>query len=115
MSLGCGAIVVILLSILVAGMFEVDRGMRLIAERAQERVLELLPHELDPKQRQEIARGMERLLEEAEHASEGGDIISSFVRVVGSLVEDGRLTAEEIDQLDLFLKGSKSDPTVRAD
>ena len=116
LSLGCGALVVVGLSILIVGVFELDRGVLLIGERARKRVLELLPADLEASRQQEIDRKMKLLFENADRSPEGSEMISRFIREVGPLLEDDRLTEQEVEHLDRVLDPPDSEAdTIRTD
>lgn len=104
MSLGCGALVIVLLAVLLAGVFQVDQGVRLVGERARERVLQLLPRDLEHTEYDAIANAMQRIFAEAEESPEGADTISRFIREVTPLVQDGRMDEVEVGRLVEFLE-----------
>ncbi|MFV2074251.1 MAG: hypothetical protein ACC742_16620, partial [Thermoanaerobaculales bacterium] len=101
---GCAVGIVLLIVALVIGVSLVRRSVWMTAERARRQVVQGLPFKLPPGERLRMTRNLDRFRTILETSPDPYPMMGEFVSRVRAAFEDGRLTTEEIEELNLFLE-----------
>ena len=103
-SFGCVAVLLVLVVLLMVGVNLTKRTMWMGFARAQQRVVEQLPRDLPSGERLRTERNLQRLRARAEASADPLPLIGSFLGRVSAALDDDRLTAEEIAELNRFVE-----------
>jgi hypothetical protein len=103
-SFGCVALMLVLVVLLMVGVNLTRRTVWMSFARAQQRVLEVLPRELPSGERLRTERNLQRLRARAETVADPMPLIGSFLSQVSAALEDDRLTADEVAELNRFVE-----------
>lgn len=99
--------VLILVVFLFATARFMERSLVSLALRARQRVLNRLPPDLPPAERARTERNLERLEARLTQADRG-PLLGEFLAQVTTALEDQRLTAAEVEQINRVLDGRSS-------
>ena len=102
---GCAIGIVLLIAALVIGVSLVRRSVWMTVDRTRQQVVQGLPFQLPPGERLRMTRNLERFRTILETSPDPYPMMGEFVNRVRAAFEDGRFTAEEIEELNLFLEG----------
>ena len=97
--------VMVLMLFLFASTRVVERGLDGVASRACARFGERLPPDLDPAERQRTERNLGLLEERLRRGAVEGRVVGGFLSLASDALEDGRLTAAEVAEVNRFLDG----------
>jgi hypothetical protein len=95
---------VILLALLFAGLSVLRRGVWVTLEQGRRTVVQNLPLELPPAERQRTAANLERFRRLLERLDDPYPVMGEFMRRVRAAMADSRLTVGEVEELNLFLE-----------
>jgi hypothetical protein len=101
---GCLIGLVILIGILVAGTSMVRRTVWVNMEKARRVVVQSLPRNLPAAERQRTIRNLERFRAVLEASKDPYPTMGEFMNRVRDILDDGRLTAEEVGGLNVYLE-----------
>jgi hypothetical protein len=101
---GCVAVMLVLVVLLMVGLNLTKRTVWTSFARAQQRLVEELPRDLPPGERLRTERNLERLRARIEATPDPLPMIGGFLGRVGEALDDGRLTAGEIADLNRFVE-----------
>ena len=104
-SFGCVAVLLVLVVLLMVGVNMTKRTMWMSFARAQQRVLEELPRDLPSGERLRTERNLQRLRARNEASADPLPVIGAFLGQVSGALEDDRLTADEVAELNRFMEG----------
>jgi hypothetical protein len=95
-----------MLAIILGSVLSIDEGIGvvLVGQRARNRVLELMPRELGPGQWERTRKNLDRLFNGYDPPENQTEKIAAFVREVVPLLEDDRLTPEEVEHINGFIR-----------
>lgn len=102
--LGCLAGIVVLGVIMCSGVFMLDDSVRLIALRAQQRLVESLPQDLESEQRTRILLNLKRLSRRLDEVKSSDPLLSGFLGRAGKALDDDLLTSAEVAEINAFLE-----------
>jgi len=103
-SFGCVAVLLVLVVLLMVGVNLTKRTMWMGFARAQQRVVEQLPRDLPSGERLRTERNLQRLRARAETAADPIPLIGGFLSQVSAALDDDRLSAEEVGELNRFVE-----------
>jgi hypothetical protein len=103
-SFGCVALLLVLVVLLMVGVNLTKRTVWMSYARAQQRVLEVLPRDLPSGERLRTERNLQRLRARAETAADPIPLIGGFLGQVSAALDDDRLSAEEVGELNRFVE-----------
>jgi hypothetical protein len=95
---------VILLALLFAGLSVLRRGVWVTLEQGRRAVVQNLPLELPPAERQRTAANLERFRRLLERLDDPYPVMGDFMRRVRAALADSQLTVGEVEELNLFLE-----------
>ena len=101
---GCVAVLLVLVVLLMFGVNLTRRTAWMSFARAQQRVLEELPRDLPSGERLRTERNLQRLRARSEASADPLPMIGGFLGQVSAALEDGRLTADEVAELNRFVE-----------
>jgi hypothetical protein len=101
---GCVAVLLVLVVLLMVGVNLTRRTAWISFARAQQRVLEELPRDLSSGERLRTERNLQRLRARSEGSADPLPVIGGFLGKVTEALEDGRLTADEVAELNRFVE-----------
>ncbi len=104
LTVGCGTLVVVLILVMVGTFFFLRRGASWVVERARQRIEERLPTDLTAAEREHVLKDLERFFQRLGDAPNQDQLMGEFLARAGDALEDGRLTREEVVQLDSYLR-----------
>ena len=104
-SFGCVAVLLVLVVLLMVGVNMTKRTMWMSFARAQQRVLEELPRDLPSGERLRTERNLQRLRARNEASADPLPVIGAFLGQVSGALEDDRLMADEVAELNRFMEG----------
>jgi len=102
---GCAIGIVLLVAALFAGVSLLRKSVWMTMERGRQQVVQGLPFQLPPDERLRTTRNLEHFWAVLETSEDPYPLMGEFVKQVRGFFEDGRLTVEEIEELNLFLEG----------
>jgi hypothetical protein len=103
-SFGCVALLLVLVVLLMFGAHLTRRTAWMSFARAQQRVLEVLPRDLPSGERLRTERNLQRLRARAETAADPIPLIGGFLGQVSAALDDDRLSADEVAELNRFVE-----------
>jgi hypothetical protein len=95
---------VILVALLFAGLSVLRRGVWVTLEQGRRAVVQNLPLELPPAERQRTAANLERFHRLLERLDDPYPTMGEFMRQVRAALADSQLTVGEVEELNLFLE-----------
>jgi hypothetical protein len=101
---GCVAVLLVLVVLLMVGVNMTKRTMWMSFARAQQRVLEELPRNLPSGERLRTERNLQRLRARSEASGDPLPVIGGFLGKVTEALDDDRLTADEVAELNRFVE-----------
>jgi hypothetical protein len=108
-TIGCGLAIVMLIAALFAGSSLLRRTVWTGFAGARQRVVANLPGDLAPGERMRLTRNMDRFVVQLETKKDPYPLMGEFQRMVRSALEDRRITADEVEDLNLFLEAHLPD------
>jgi hypothetical protein len=115
---GCLIGVVILIGILMAGTSMMRRTVWINMDRARRVVVQSLPRNLPAAERQRTMRNLDRFRIVLDESKDPYPTMGEFMNRVRDILDDGRLTAEEVGGLNIFLEriiGESGIPPLQLD
>jgi hypothetical protein len=101
---GCIIAVALLIAALMAGTSAMRRTVWLNMDRARRMVVQALPGDLPPAERARTTRNLERFRAVLEASKDPYPMMGEFMKMVHAAFVDQRPTAEEIEELNLYLE-----------
>jgi len=101
---GCVIGIVLLIAALFGGVSLLRKSVWMSMERGRQQVVQGLPFQLAPGERLRTTRNLERFRTVLETSADPYPLIGEFGKRVRAAFEDGRLTVEEIEELNLFIE-----------
>ena len=101
---GCVAVMLVLVVLLMVGVNMTKRTVWMSFARAQQRVLEELPRDLPSGERLRTERNLQRLRARSEASADPLPVIGSFLGKVSAALDDDRLMADEVAELNRFVE-----------
>ncbi len=101
---GCIVGVALLIAALMAGTSMMRRTVWLNMERGRRAVVQALPADLPPAERVRTTRNLERFRAVLEASKDPFPVMGEFMKRVRAILGDGRLTAEEVGGLNVYLE-----------
>ena len=101
---GCVVGVVILIGILMAGTTMMRRTVWVNLDRGRRAVVQSLPRNLPPAERQRTIRNLDRFRVVLDETKDPFPTMGEFMNRVRDIFDDGRFTAEEVGGLNVFLE-----------
>jgi hypothetical protein len=101
---GCVFGVILLIAALILGISLLRRTVWMTMERGSQQVVQSLPMNLDPAVRLRTTRNLSRFRTVLESKSDPYPMMGEFLKRVRAFFDDGDLTAEEVEELNLFLE-----------
>jgi hypothetical protein len=101
---GCLIGLVILIAILIAGTSMMRRTVWVNMERGRRVVVQSLPRNLPAAERQRTIKNLDRFRAALEASKDPYPTMGEFMNRVRDILNDGRLTAEEVGGLNIFLE-----------
>jgi hypothetical protein len=101
---GCIIAVALLIAALMAGTSAMRRTVWLNMDRGRRTVVQALPGDLPPAERARTTRNLERFRAVLEASKDPYPMMGEFMKMVHAAFVDQRPTAEEIEELNLYLE-----------
>jgi hypothetical protein len=101
---GCLIGLVILIGVLIAGTSMMRRTVWVNMERGRRVVVQSLPHNLPAAERQRTIKNLERFRAVLEASKDPYPAMGEFMNRVRDILDDGRLTADEVGGLNVYLE-----------
>ena len=101
---GCVIGIALLIVALFVGVSLLRKSVWMTMERGRQQVVQGLPFGLQPDERLRTTRNLERFRTVLETSTDPYPLMGEFVKRVRGAFEDGRLTVEEIEELNLFIE-----------
>ncbi len=106
--IGCGVAIIVLAALILGSFLFFDRGVQWAVRRAADRIEERMDPAVPPAARASLVARMNELCArsgEADAAPRNG----AFLERAGKALEDGRVSAGEVADLNAFLAGAEPD------
>jgi hypothetical protein len=101
---GCLIGLVILIGILIAGTSMMRRTVWVNMERGRRVVIQSLPHNLPAAERQRTIKNLDRFRAVLDASDDPYPTMGEFMNRVRDILDDGRLTADEVGGLNVYLE-----------
>jgi len=102
-TVGCLVALAVLLVVATVGITVLDRGIRWTVSRAVERLQAAVPDDLAESRREELETALGRFEVRVETHDDANPLIGRFLGMVSEMLDDRRLTEEELRTLEEFL------------
>jgi hypothetical protein len=102
-TIGCLAVLGLMVVALVAGVISFDVGFLALVKRAQQQIWGNLPADLDQQQRARTLNNLKAIGYKLKD-EEDSYLIGEFLGRAGTALEDRTLTAEEVEELNLYME-----------
>ena len=93
-----------LIAILLVGMSVLRRGVWVSLDQGRQAVVQNLPFDLPPGERQRTMKNLDRFRAFLEASDDPYPIMGEFMTRVRAVLEDGRLTADEVSGLNVYIE-----------
>jgi len=103
-TLGCGAGVVVLVALLAVGVGLTKRTASMAFERSQQRLMAAVEQRNQPPERLRTSRNVDRFRAQLRVARDPYPLMGEFMKRVQGVLEDGRLDADEVEEVNQFLE-----------
>ncbi len=104
-SVGCLGLVVVLTAVLLGSFLFLDRGVRWVTLRARQKLVQNLPPSANAAARRAFEEDLDRFFARLEgDPVEANRLSGAFIERVGRVLEDGRVTLEEMGAIQAFLR-----------
>jgi hypothetical protein len=109
---GCVVGVILLIAALILGISLLRRTVWMTMDRGSQQVVQSLPLNLDPAERLRTTRNLSRFRTVLESSSDPYPLMGEFLKRVRASFDDGKFTAEEVEELNLFLEKQIADSGI---
>jgi hypothetical protein len=93
-----------LVAILMVGLSVLRRGVWVTMDQGREAVVQMLPFELPPAERQRIMKNLDRFRALLEASDDPYPIMGEFMTRVRAVLKDSRLTVDEVGGLNVYIE-----------
>jgi len=93
-----------LVAILLVGMSVLRRGVWVTLDQGRQAVVQNLPFDLPPGERQRIMKNLDRFRAVLEASDDPYPIMGDFMTRVRAVLKDGRLTVDEVSGLNVYIE-----------
>jgi hypothetical protein len=93
-----------LVAILLVGLSVLRRGVWVSMDQGRQAVVQNLPFDLPPGERQRIIKNLDRLRALLEASDDPYPIMGEFMTRVRAVLKDGRLTGDEVGGLNIYIE-----------